>query len=136
MTSSMASARHFPGWTAATREISQDLVMTFSVCRYLLSLSPPLSSFFIAYILSSSSHICLVPLCIPFRFPSCHFSSPSIVLLPCGGRVQLISPKVCHLQGSKKNNRRRYAQCYLSIIPKVLILLEYKQTLLTYIGFL
>jgi hypothetical protein len=111
--------------------------MTFSVCGYLLCLSSPLSSFcFIAYILLSSSHICLVRLSIPFRFPSCHFSSPSIVLLPYGGRVQVISLKVCHLQGTKKNNRPRYAQCYLSNIPKVRILLECKPTLLTYIGVL
>lgn len=134
---SMALARSFPGWTGSNkREITGSGHDIFRVRIFSVPFPNPFFLFFIAFILSSSSHVCLVPLSIPFRFPSCYFSSPSIALLPCGGRVQLISLTVCHLQGSKKNNRPRYAQCYLIDIPKVRILLECKQTLLTYIAFL
>jgi hypothetical protein len=45
-------------------------------------------------------------------------------------------PQSMPFAGGKKNNRPRYAQCYLSDISKVRILLENKQTLFTNITFL
>jgi len=137
VTSSMALARPFRVWTGSNkRDISGS---GHGIFRVRIFTVPCLTRFFpFFYRLHTFvvvPHLSCAPF-YPISFPVMLFFRPSIVLLPYGGRVQLISLRVCHLQGSKTNNRPRYAQCYLSNIPNVRILLEYKQTVLTYIGFL